>query len=284
MWNAQPQLPSQPNSQQVIDLYLFPSFLSPRKPFAWLLMYLITQSLDMLSLSDIVSKVSRLKPEIRLAQAISYFEADLSSEQKNVFHLYRSQSLQSPPDLSDVMRLTAEIDRQASGKVGGRCFGPRFTNFLQVAQQFAALGDIMVRDSQNVIACGVWALLRMSLLVSGFTSFTAFFINTWIVNRKFLILSRKAIDSFHARWSRSITLPNNGPALSSIQGSPVTSRRILHCIRPPLSPDFEIYQTVDIPTNCIHFRRLRYKAVSIEARSLGKLHQGRNEPADGHED
>lgn len=125
-------------------------------------------------MSDIVSRLSPLKPEIRLAQAVSQFEADLSSEQKNVFYNYRSQSLHSPPDLSDVRRLTAEIDRRASGKVGGRCFGPRFTNFLQVVQQFAALGDVIVGGSQNIIACGVWSLLRMSLLVSSFTPFTVF--------------------------------------------------------------------------------------------------------------
>ena len=129
-------------------------------------------------MSVVISNVSRLKPEIRLAQAVSHFEAELSSEQKNVFRFYRSQSLQSPPDISDVMQLTAEIDRQASGKVGGRCFGPRFTSFLQVAQQFAALGDVIVGGSQNTIACGVWALLRMSLLVSSFMSFAVLSIDT----------------------------------------------------------------------------------------------------------
>jgi hypothetical protein len=37
------------------------------------------------------------------------------------------------------MRLTAEIDRRTSGKVGGgRCYGPRLTNVLQAIQQFAA--------------------------------------------------------------------------------------------------------------------------------------------------
>ncbi|KAF2793318.1 hypothetical protein K505DRAFT_277134, partial [Melanomma pulvis-pyrius CBS 109.77] len=115
-------------------------------------------------MSVILSSASRLKPEIRLGQAISEFEADLSDEQKTSFRTYRSQSLNSPPDLSDVMRLTAEIDRRASGKVGGRCFGPRFTNFLQIVQQFAALGDVVVGGSQNMIACGVWSLVRMSLL------------------------------------------------------------------------------------------------------------------------
>ena len=119
------------------------------------------------TMSVVVSNVSRLKPEIRLAQAVSQFEADLSSEQKAAFRTYRSQSLDSPPDPRDVMRLTAEIDRQNSGNIGrGRCFGPRLTNFLQAVQQFAALGDVIIGGSQNLIACGVWTIVRMSLLVS----------------------------------------------------------------------------------------------------------------------
>jgi hypothetical protein len=118
-------------------------------------------------MSVIVAGGSRLKPEIRLAQVVSQFEADLSSEQKATFRTYRSQWLSSPPDHRDVMQLTAEIDRNASGKVSGRrCFGPRFTYFLQAVQQFAALGDIIIGGSQNIIACGVWSLVRMSLLVS----------------------------------------------------------------------------------------------------------------------
>jgi ankyrin repeat domain-containing protein 50 len=117
-------------------------------------------------MSYALANASPLKPEIRLAQAVSQFEADLSSEQKTSFRTYRSQSRCFPPDPSDVMRLTAEIDRRVSGKVGGgRCFGPRLTNFLQAVQQFAALGDIIVGGSQNLIACGVWSLVRASLLV-----------------------------------------------------------------------------------------------------------------------
>ncbi len=110
-------------------------------------------------------KSSKLKPEIRLAQAVSQFEADLSSQQKKDLHTYRQEMSKNPPNPSDVMRLTAEIDRLASRKGGGRCFGPRFTNFLQAVQQFAALGDVIVGGSQNIIACGVWSLVRMSLLV-----------------------------------------------------------------------------------------------------------------------
>ena len=120
-------------------------------------------------MSVLLANISRLKPEIRLAQAISEFEADLSSEQKTTFRTYRSQSCYSPPDPKDVMRLAAEIDRQASGKVGGRrCFGPRLINFLQAVQQYAALGDTVVGGAQNIIASGVWSLVRISLLVGVF--------------------------------------------------------------------------------------------------------------------
>ena len=116
-------------------------------------------------------KASKLKPEIRLAQAISQFEADLSPQQKTELHEYRQQMLKNPPDPSDVMRLTAEVDRFASGKGCRRCFGPRFTKFLQAVQQFAALGDVILGGSQNIVACGVWSLVRTSLLVVHFNGF-----------------------------------------------------------------------------------------------------------------
>lgn len=117
-------------------------------------------------MSIVLSNSSRLNPEIRLAQAVSQFEAVLSREQRATFRNYKSQSQDSPPDPSDVMRLTAEFDYRASNKIGcGRCFGPRLTNFLQAVQQFAALGDIIIGGTQNLVACSVWSLVRMSLLV-----------------------------------------------------------------------------------------------------------------------
>ena len=112
-----------------------------------------------------LGEASKLKPEIRLAQAVSQFEADLSPQEKRELHTYRQELLENPPNRSDVMRLTAQIDRLASQKGCRRCFGPRFTNFLQAVQQFAALGDVIVGGSQNIIACGVWSLVRTSLLV-----------------------------------------------------------------------------------------------------------------------
>ncbi|RYP45799.1 hypothetical protein DL768_007918 [Monosporascus sp. mg162] len=119
-------------------------------------------------MSSALVNAGHLKAEIRLAEAVSLFEADLSTEQKATFRNYRSKSCKSPPDIHDVMRLTAEIDRHTSGKLGGgRCFGPRFTNVLQAVQQFAALGDIIVGGAQNIIASGVWTLLSTLLMTVG---------------------------------------------------------------------------------------------------------------------
>lgn len=106
-------------------------------------------------MSHALAKAAKLKPELRLAQAISEFEASLSTQQKSTFRTIKSQSLSAAPTQGDVMRLTAEADGQISKKFSGQCFGPRFTNFLEGVQQFAALGDVVVGGSQNLIACGV---------------------------------------------------------------------------------------------------------------------------------
>jgi hypothetical protein len=112
-------------------------------------------------MSSALLGASPLRAELRLAQAVSEFEASLSNEQKSNFCSLKSTN----PDPGDVMRLTADIDRRVSKKFGGQCFGPRFTNFLQGVQHFAALGDVVVGGSQNLVACGVWSLVRISLLV-----------------------------------------------------------------------------------------------------------------------
>ncbi|KAF2971321.1 hypothetical protein GQX73_g2286 [Xylaria multiplex] len=112
-----------------------------------------------------VASTASLKPKIRLAQAVSEFEASLSSDQKSRFRLIRSQAQFSPPQINDVMRITAEVDAEVTRKLSvARCYGPRFTYLLQAVQQFAALGDIIVGGSQNLIACGVWSLVRMTIL------------------------------------------------------------------------------------------------------------------------
>lgn len=114
------------------------------------------------------SNLLRDRPENRLRDALAQFEKDLSVEQQRTLQNYKLAAHSSPPDLTDVMQLTAQIDQEVSKKPGlrNRCFGPRFTNILQAVQQFASIGDVLVGGSQNLIACGVWSVVRFSLLVS----------------------------------------------------------------------------------------------------------------------
>ncbi|KAF1841078.1 uncharacterized protein K460DRAFT_247637, partial [Cucurbitaria berberidis CBS 394.84] len=154
-------------------------------------------------MSDVVSTVARLKPEIRLAQAVSQFEASLSSEQKAVFRDQRSRSLHSPPDTNDVMRLTAQMNR--SQQTGGRCFGPRFTKFLHGVQQFAALGDVIVGGSQNIVACGVWSLVRMALLTT---------VNYFSYLESLSLLLMEASRSIPQHYELAILYPRSKPLQS----------------------------------------------------------------------
>lgn len=119
-----------------------------------------------MSALTIIPKAGRLKPELRLAKAVSEFEADLTPEQKVSFRASRIQSRDAPPEAADFMRLVGEVDRLARRSSGSRCFGPRLTNVLQAVQQYASLGDVVLGGSQNLTACGVWAAVRLSLLVS----------------------------------------------------------------------------------------------------------------------
>lgn len=116
-------------------------------------------------MSQSLAAGTRLKPEVRLAQVISLFEADLPGHQKIAFHNDKAQVCETPPSAQDVLRLIAEVDQRALVSKR-RCFGARMMNVLEAVQQFAALGDIVVGGSQNIIACGIWTVVRSSLLVS----------------------------------------------------------------------------------------------------------------------
>ncbi|KAJ6006177.1 hypothetical protein N7451_004121 [Penicillium sp. IBT 35674x] len=115
-------------------------------------------------MSQKLAAPTRLKPEARLAQAISLFEADLSDNQKLALRNEKARMHGTPPRTQDVLRLTAEIDQIALVSKR-RCFGARMMSVLEAVQQFAALGDIIVGGSQNLIACGVWTVVRSSLLL-----------------------------------------------------------------------------------------------------------------------
>jgi hypothetical protein len=108
-----------------------------------------------------VSKAARLKPEIRLAQALSEYEAILADDQKAKLRGYRQES---PPTAADVMRLTAEIDHGA--RRSRRCVGPRLCNFLQAVQMFTGVVDIVVGGAQSLMASAIWGVVKLSLQVS----------------------------------------------------------------------------------------------------------------------
>lgn len=176
-------------------------------------------------MSKALANASRLKPEIRLAQAISEFEASLSSEQKASFHAHRDELREKPPNLNDVMRLTAEVDRQKSGNVsGGRCIGPRLTNFLHGIQQFAALGDVVIGGTQSLLACGVWSLVRMSLLVCFPSStLTVTDHSCTVVDCEPYNISRKAFGPPHDGWSVNSPFPSTSLTLPTIQTSTIAT-------------------------------------------------------------
>ena len=112
-----------------------------------------------------IASATRLKPEIRLAQALSLFEADLPDNQKTLFQNEKAHTCKRPPTSQDVLHLISEVDARTLA-VKRRCVGTRMMNVLEAVQQFASLGDIVVGGSQNLIACGIWTVVRSSLLVS----------------------------------------------------------------------------------------------------------------------
>jgi guanyl-specific ribonuclease Sa len=110
-------------------------------------------------MSSALARASPLKADIRLAQAVSEFEADLTKEQKSTFRNLRSQSLSAAPSPSDVMRLTADVDRRISNKFGGQCFGPRFHELPS--------GSAAVRCAWRCRSWGFTELGCMRRLVAG---------------------------------------------------------------------------------------------------------------------
>ena len=110
-----------------------------------------------------IAKAAPLKPEIKLAQALSEFEAVLADDEKTQLRAYRGQS---PPNPTDVLRLTAEIDRDAGrNRKSRQCVGTRFTNVLHAIQQFSTVVDVVVGGSQSLIASAIWGTVKISLQV-----------------------------------------------------------------------------------------------------------------------
>lgn len=145
---------------------------------------------------ELISKAATLKPGIRLAQALSEYEAILVDDQKAKLRISRGQS---PPEATDVMRLTAEIDRNASQSRNSRCVGPRLMNLLQSVQQFSTVVDVVVGGSQSQIACAIWGVLKMSLLVISDSALLKLLSLTFNLAGCIclLVLLRSAIEALH---------------------------------------------------------------------------------------
>lgn len=109
------------------------------------------------------TQAARLKPEIRLAQAISEFGALLDGKHLATFKTFRTQT---PLTTNGVIRLTEEINRDGSRlHRAWRPYGTRLLKVLDQLQVLVKAGDLLVGGSQNMIASGVWAAVRVSLQV-----------------------------------------------------------------------------------------------------------------------
>ncbi|KAK2591433.1 hypothetical protein QQS21_010873 [Conoideocrella luteorostrata] len=113
----------------------------------------------------VMGSLAPIKVESRLQQAIDAFIHDLTPVQRGEFLQERQECRQRYPDENDVLVFVAKLNhKHAAGKQ--RCYGPRFFNIIQVVQQFTAMGDALVGGSQNMIASGIWAIVRMALLLA----------------------------------------------------------------------------------------------------------------------
>lgn len=87
----------------------------------------------------------------------------LPDEQKTKLRTYRGQSSPNP---TDVMRFTAEIDRDPGrNRKSRQCVGARLTNVLHTVQQFATVVDFIVGSSQSQVTCAIWGVVKVSLQV-----------------------------------------------------------------------------------------------------------------------
>ncbi|KAK7404149.1 hypothetical protein QQX98_010053 [Neonectria punicea] len=113
-----------------------------------------------------------LGPDVRLAKAVSEFGAGLSDKYRPVFKTWQTHS---PPSETDVIRLTEEVNRDGCRlhQNSWKPFGTRLFKFLDQIQILIKPGDILVSGSQNMIASGVWATVRLSLEIA--TSYLSYF-------------------------------------------------------------------------------------------------------------
>ena len=104
-----------------------------------------------------IANAAPLRPDIKLSQALSDYEAILSTEQRQSYS-------KSPPGADAVMALTCDIDRQSSGRKTRRC-GARLDSFLKSVKGFTSVVDLIISSSGNPIAGGVWGAVKIAVQV-----------------------------------------------------------------------------------------------------------------------
>ncbi|KAH7153576.1 hypothetical protein EDB81DRAFT_631269, partial [Dactylonectria macrodidyma] len=110
--------------------------------------------------SKAIVAAGRLKPEIRLAKAVSDFATTLDEDQRRNFKRLKSRS---PPSSADVISFTEELSRTGAHlHRSWTCQSMRLVTILDRIQKFVCIGDVIIGGSQNMIASGVWAAVRMS--------------------------------------------------------------------------------------------------------------------------
>ncbi|KAM7188362.1 hypothetical protein V8F33_010702 [Rhypophila sp. PSN 637] len=124
--------------------------------------------------------VQQTRPEkLRLNEAIQRFEASLDPPFITKFQAFQ---IGPAPKPSDVFRLTEEVNRDGH-KVHKtwKQYGSRLQKALDQIVIFTKVGDILVGGSQNMIACGVWAAVRLSIqIATGYLTFFDKVSNLWM--------------------------------------------------------------------------------------------------------
>jgi hypothetical protein len=115
-----------------------------------------------LMMATAVEKAAPAKPEMRLSRAIAAFEASLPHERRTLLHATKYQLQSSPPTHRDVRRLVSEMEKTT----GKRCIGHYFVSFLETVRRCVVVREGAAGDDQNIVARGVWAIVRQTMLVS----------------------------------------------------------------------------------------------------------------------
>ena len=133
-----------------------------------------------------LANASRLKPEIKLSQALAEYEAVLTGEQKAQLRSYGGTV-----DVMAVCSLTNEIDDENKSR-RSRSVGTKLKTFLESVQQFTGVIDTLA--GSNKLGGLVWGAVKLAILVTKICSnynlpLVNSFISLQIVSQSILINS-----------------------------------------------------------------------------------------------